>query len=78
MQAKNIHEAKTHLSSILAQVCDDGESFLICKNGKPIADLVPHCQKNRLKPHAKMKQIKIKFDPVEPLSDSEWPEKDRL
>lgn len=36
----NIHEAKTHLSRLLARV-REGEEITIAKAGKPIARLVP-------------------------------------
>jgi len=36
----NIHEAKTHLSKLLARV-KEGEEIVIAKAGKPIAKLVP-------------------------------------
>ena len=36
----NIHEAKTHLSQLLARV-KEGEEIIIAKAGKPIARLVP-------------------------------------
>ena len=36
----NIHEAKTHLSKLLARV-REGEEIVIAKAGKPIARLVP-------------------------------------
>lgn len=36
----NIHEAKTHLSRLVAQVAAGGE-VLIAKAGKPVARLVP-------------------------------------
>ena len=36
----NIHQAKTHLSRLLAQVAA-GEEIIIAKAGKPIARLVP-------------------------------------
>jgi len=36
----NIHEAKTHLSRLLARAAK-GESFIIAKAGKPIAKMVP-------------------------------------
>jgi prevent-host-death family protein len=36
----NIHEAKTHLSRLLARVAA-GEEVLIARSGKPIARLVP-------------------------------------
>lgn len=35
----NIHEAKTHLSQLLARV-KEGEEIIIAKAGKPIAHLV--------------------------------------
>ncbi|OGO72346.1 MAG: antitoxin [Chloroflexi bacterium RBG_19FT_COMBO_62_14] len=36
----NIHEAKTHLSRLLARVMG-GEEVIIAKAGKPVARLVP-------------------------------------
>ena len=36
----NVHEAKTHLSRLLARVVA-GEEIVIAKAGKPIARLVP-------------------------------------
>ena len=35
----NIHEAKTHLSRLLARVVE-GEEIVIAKSGKPVARLV--------------------------------------
>jgi len=76
MKKANIHEAKTHLSEMLAQVRENGETYLICKNGKPIAELVPHEKRDALKPHPVMKKIRIKYDPTESLTDDEWPEEE--
>ncbi len=39
----NIHEAKTHLSRLLARA-HAGEEIIIAKAGKPIAKLVPVSQ----------------------------------
>jgi prevent-host-death family protein len=36
----NIHEAKTHLSRLVARVAR-GESFIIAKAGKPLARVIP-------------------------------------
>ena len=36
----NVHEAKTHLSRLLARV-EGGEEVLILRAGKPVARLVP-------------------------------------
>jgi prevent-host-death family protein len=40
MKTVNVHEAKTHLSRLLARV-SRGEEILIARAGKPIARLVP-------------------------------------
>lgn len=40
MLTVNIHEAKTHLSKLLARIAQ-GESFVIAKAGKPIAKVTP-------------------------------------
>ncbi len=74
MKIVNVHEAKTKLSALLAEIERTGEKVLICRNGKPIADLLPHRKRNRLEPHPVMGQIRINYDPVEPLSEDEWPE----
>ncbi len=74
MKSVNVHEAKTNFSRLLATVEDSSESFVICRNGEPIADLVPHKRVNRIKPHPVLGKIKISYDPVEPLSNDEWPE----
>ena len=39
METVNVHEAKTHLSRLLAQV-EAGEEVIIARNGKPVARLV--------------------------------------
>lgn len=40
MTKLNIHEAKTHLSRYLKKVVE-GEEIVICKNGEPIAKIIP-------------------------------------
>ena len=42
MVVVNVHEAKTHLSRLLARV-EAGEEVVIARNGKPVARLVD-CQ----------------------------------
>jgi prevent-host-death family protein len=72
MTKVNVHEAKTNLSSLLSQVEEKGEAVLICRNGKPVADLVPHRpSKRNIKPHPVMSKIKINYDPTEPLTPEE-------
>lgn len=76
MKMVNIHEAKTQLSALLAEVEKTGERILICRYGKPVADLVPHRNRSRLEPHPVMSQLQIKYDPTEPLGEDEWPAND--
>jgi prevent-host-death family protein len=40
MTTVNIHEAKTHLSRLIARVAR-GESFVIARAGKPLARVIP-------------------------------------
>jgi prevent-host-death family protein len=68
MKIVNIHEAKTRLSALLAEIEATGEKVLICRHGKPVADLVPHRKRRRLEPHPVMSQIRIDYDPAEPLA----------
>ena len=44
MQFVNIHDAKTNLSKYLEQVSSNHEPIIICKNGKPIAQLIEYKQ----------------------------------
>jgi antitoxin (DNA-binding transcriptional repressor) of toxin-antitoxin stability system len=74
MKTVNVHAAKTHFSRLLATVEHSSESFVICRNGEPVADLVPHQRVTRVKRHPVLGRIKIGYDPVEPLSADEWPE----
>jgi prevent-host-death family protein len=74
MKTVNIHDAKTHFSSLLAKLEKDSESIVICRNGEPVADLVPHRRASRITRHPALSRIKIGYDPVEPLSADEWPE----
>jgi prevent-host-death family protein len=46
MDEVNVHEAKTHLSRLLARVAQ-GEEIVIARAGKPIARLVPVEPKSR-------------------------------
>ena len=77
MKIVNIHEAKTKLSALLAEVEATGETVLIYRHGKPVAELVPHRKRSRLEPHPVMSKIRINYDPIEPLTEDEWPEGSR-
>ena len=74
MQKLNVHEAKTKLSAVLIDVEQKGKTFLICRNGKPVAELSPYKKRSRLAYHPFLRKIKINYNPVEDLSDEEWGE----
>jgi prevent-host-death family protein len=78
MKTVNVHEAKTNFSSLLARVEKSNERIVICRNGKPVADLVPHQRRSRIMPHPVLRKAEILFDPTETLSDSEWPKASRI
>ena len=77
----NIHEAKTRLSALVRAVEERGETVILQRHGKPVAeihayggcgdaggftrDLVPD-------PHL-MPRLAPGYDPTEPLADDEWP-----
>lgn len=73
-QILNIHEAKTKLSAVLMHIEKTGETVVICRNGKPVAELGPLKKRSggRLGKHAEMGKIKINYDPTEALTDEEW------
>ncbi len=74
IQHINIHEAKTKLSSVLMQIEKTGERVVICRNGKPVAELGPiqNYVGDRLSKHPEMSKITIHYDPTEDLTGDEW------
>ena len=77
MVTVNIHEAKTKLSAILADVERTGKTVVVCRHGKPVADIAPHRQRERCALHPVLSKVGIKYDPVETLAADEWPESER-
>lgn len=41
MRKMNLYDAKTHFSKVIAHVADTGETYIIARNGKPVAKIVP-------------------------------------
>lgn len=74
----NTHEAKTTLSSLLAAVEEEGENVIICRNGKPVARLVP-LGAGRIDHFRSDPQLAGKFleDPVAGVPEEAWPEENR-
>lgn len=75
----NMHEAKSRLSELVKAVEEHGEKVVLCRHGKPVAEINRSPAKsgkfNRLKPHPTLSKIQINYDPTEPLQPDEWPEK---
>lgn len=74
MKTLDIDTIETDLPSALLEIEKKGEQFVLCRDGVPIVDLIPHRQKSRLTPHPLISQISIDYDPLEPLTPDEWPE----
>lgn len=73
----NTHEAKTRLSQLLSAIEAKGEVVLICRNGKPVAEMkaVPPPPHRKLKPDPALKVTFARgFDPAEPATEEDWPE----
>lgn len=76
----NTHEAKSKLSALLAAVEERGETVIICRNGKPAAELraITPVARSRLTPDPSLRVVFAPgFDPTEGASEEEWPEEAR-
>lgn len=62
MKKVNIHEAKTQLSALLTYVENSNEHIIICRSGKPIAEIRPYEQRQRTLLPASLKPIKVSGD----------------
>ena len=76
MKRFNTHEAKTRLSELLLDVETNGEVILICRNGKPIAELRPvtPAQRRPLRKNPRLQGMRLVDNPVLPLDPEDWPE----
>lgn len=71
----NIYEAKSQLSKLIARVEETGEPYVICRNGKPIVDLVLHRQvRDPLSIDPELRGARFIGDPTAGLSEADWPE----
>jgi len=77
MKSLNVHETKTRLSSLLREIEENGEYIVICRNGKPVADLSAHKPASRLVQDPVLAGTQINYDPTEPGSEEDWPESAR-
>ncbi len=74
MISVNTHEAKTRLSELLAKIETEQETVIICRNGKPVAELIPWKKKSDpLQQDPELSAVVFHEDPSLPLDESEWP-----
>ena len=70
MVTVNIHEAKTHLSRLLAQV-EAGEEVVIARNGKPVARLLAVQELGRRQPDVFKGEFVLPDSFFDPLPEEE-------
>lgn len=70
MATFNVHEAKTHLSKLLARVAQ-GERIVIAKAGKPVAVIEPYTEQPRRRVYGIDKGRVIGDDWDDPLPEFE-------
>ncbi len=72
-------EVEHQFAALLAKVEQQGETILICRGGKPVAELKgsPGCNAGRLTPHPELGKIVINYDPTETATEEDWPGADR-
>jgi antitoxin (DNA-binding transcriptional repressor) of toxin-antitoxin stability system len=74
MKRVNLYEAKTHLSKLVATVEESGEPIVLCRSGRPVADLGPHKKEAPvLEPDPGLKGAKFTGDPCEGVPEEDWP-----
>lgn len=66
----NVHEAKTNLSRLLEAV-EDGEVVVICRHGKPVAELVPARIRKPRVLGAEAHLGPVNLDALRPMTDEE-------
>ena len=70
----NTHEAKTRLSALLATVEEEGERVVICRNGKPVAELRPlRRAPDPLRVDPRLADVEFREDASAPLDPEDWP-----
>jgi len=71
----NIHQAKTQLSALLLAVETKSEHVVICRAGKPVAELLPFAgkaaEKKRSQVRKQLKPLKVSGNLTAPVSE-DW------
>ena len=71
----SVYEAKAHLSKLIAEVMKSGTSVTICRNNKPVVDLVPHVvNPEPLRQDPALQGALFHGDPCNLVDAADWPE----
>lgn len=70
MNTVSIHEAKANLSALIEQVRTSDEPVVLCRYGKPVAEIAPlrHRKRTTVRPDL---AVTLMADPTAPTSE-EW------
>jgi len=77
----NMHEAKTRLSELVKAVEERGETVILQRHGRPVAEihacseltLAGEAERDLTPDPALLPAFAAGYDPAEPLADDEWP-----
>ncbi len=70
MPTYKIHQAKTHLSRLIAQV-ETGAEVVIARNGEPVARLIPYRRRGVRRFGALSGRVKLDASFFDPLPEAE-------
>jgi len=74
MTKVSTYEAKAHLSKLIAEVERTGKAVTICRNQRPVVDLVPHREiPDPLVQAPHLKGAVFHGDPCGPVAEEDWP-----
>ena len=74
----SVYDAKSKLSQLLHFIEETGEPITICRNGKPIVDVVRHREtRNPLEQHAKLAGAHYLDDQCGGVDERDWPAEER-
>ncbi len=66
MSTVSIHDAKAHLSALIARVSEKNERVIISRYGKAVAEIIPYQRGIRTIIDPELAQVKVKSDLTEP------------
>jgi prevent-host-death family protein len=70
----NTHEAKTRLSELLAAVEKRGEVVILCRAGRPVAEIrALRPRRDPLRKDPRLSKIVFHENPAAPLHPDDWP-----